>query len=113
MARPHPQLRTELSRRPEAMQKKRRTGSASTIRPIEDEIAHLPGLDLNGLRARWQSIFGRPAPARLTRHLLFAVIAIVSRPIACDARNVSKVGRSPAGACSRHHSRVPGTDLSR
>jgi hypothetical protein len=57
------------------MQKKRRNGSASTKRSIEDEIAHLRGLDLRGLRARWQSIFQRQAPAHLTRHLLFAVIA--------------------------------------
>jgi hypothetical protein len=28
-----------------------------------------------GLRSRWQSVFRRPAPAHLTRHLLFAVIA--------------------------------------
>jgi Protein of unknown function (DUF2924) len=57
------------------MQKKRRSWSASAKRPVEDEIAHLRGLDLKGLRARWQSIFGRAAPAHLTRHLLFAVIA--------------------------------------
>src|SRR6202051_3032288 len=57
------------------MQKKHRTGSASTKRSIEDEIAHLRGLDLSGLRARWQSVFQRQAPAHLTRHLLFAVIA--------------------------------------
>ena len=57
------------------MQKKRRNGRASTKRPVEDEIAHLRGLDLGGLRARWQSIFRRQAPAHLTRHLLFAVIA--------------------------------------
>src|SRR5450759_5978302 len=38
-------------------------------------IAHLRGLDLGGLRARWQSVFQRSAPAHLTRHLLFAVIA--------------------------------------
>jgi Protein of unknown function (DUF2924) len=57
------------------MRNKRRNGRTSTKRPVEDEIAHLRGLDLNGLRARWQSIFGRPAPAHLTRHLLFAVIA--------------------------------------
>ena len=42
---------------------------------VEDEIAHLRGLDLGGLRARWQSEFQRSAPAHLTRHLLFAVIA--------------------------------------
>jgi hypothetical protein len=57
------------------MQKKRRDGRASTKRPVENEIAHLRGLDLGGLRARWQSIFQRQAPAHLTRHLLFAVIA--------------------------------------
>jgi Protein of unknown function (DUF2924) len=57
------------------MQNKRRNGSASTKRPVEDEIAHLRGLDLKGLRSRWQSIFGRAASTHLTRHLLFAVIA--------------------------------------
>jgi hypothetical protein len=57
------------------MQKKRRNGSASTKRPIEDEIAHLRGLDLGGLRARWLSIFQKQAPTHLTGHLLFAVIA--------------------------------------
>ena len=35
----------------------------------------LRDLDLRGLRARWQSIFGRQVPSHLTRHLLFAVIA--------------------------------------
>jgi Protein of unknown function (DUF2924) len=52
-----------------------RKGRASTKTFVEDEIAHLRGLDLRGLRSRWQSVFGRPAPAHLTRHLLFAVIA--------------------------------------
>jgi hypothetical protein len=57
------------------MQKKRGNGRASTKTSVADEIAHLRGLDLGGLRARWQSVFQRPAPAHLTRHLLFAVIA--------------------------------------
>ena len=57
------------------MQKKRRNGRASTETSFEDEIAHLRGLDPRGLRARWQSVFQRPAPAHLTRHLLFAIIA--------------------------------------
>jgi Protein of unknown function (DUF2924) len=56
------------------MQKKHRNRGVSE-RPIEDEIAHLRDLDLRGLRARWQSIFGRQAPNHLTRHLLLAVIA--------------------------------------
>jgi hypothetical protein len=57
------------------MRKERRNGRASTKTSVEDEIAHLRGLDLKGIRSRWQSVFGRPAPAHLTRHLLFAVIA--------------------------------------
>jgi hypothetical protein len=57
------------------MQKKRRNGRASTNTSIEDEIAHLRDLDLRGLRARWLSVFQSPAPAHLTRHLLFSVIA--------------------------------------
>jgi hypothetical protein len=57
------------------MRKERRNGRASTKTSVEDEIAHLRGLDLRGIRSRWQSVFGRPAPAHLTRHLLVAVIA--------------------------------------
>jgi hypothetical protein len=57
------------------MSEKRHRGRASTKTSIADEIAHLRGLDLRGLRARWQSVFQRSAPAHLTRHLLFAVIA--------------------------------------
>jgi hypothetical protein len=57
------------------MQKQRRNGRASTNISVEEEIAHLRGLDLKGLRSRWQSVFQRSAPAHLTRHLLFAVIA--------------------------------------
>ena len=57
------------------MQKKGRNDRASTKTSAEDEIAHLRGLDLRGLRARWLSVFQRSAPAHLTRHLLFSVIA--------------------------------------
>src|SRR5258707_10366799 len=74
MARLRLPLRTGPNRRPDAMQNKRRSGRASTKTSLEDEIAHLRGLDLGGLRARWQSVFQRSAPAHLTRHLLFAVI---------------------------------------
>jgi Protein of unknown function (DUF2924) len=68
-------LQTGPNGRPDAMQKKHRNGRASTKMSLEHEIAHLRGLDLQGLRSRWQSVFQRPAPAHLTRHLLFAVIA--------------------------------------
>src|SRR5260221_13502475 len=64
------QLRTGPNRRPDAMQKKRRNGRASTKMSVEDEIAHLRGLDLGGLRSRWHSVFQRRGPAHLTRHLL-------------------------------------------
>ena len=57
------------------MQRKHRNGRTSTKTSVEDEIAHLRGLDLKGLRSRWHSVFQRPVPDHLTRHLLFAVIA--------------------------------------
>jgi Protein of unknown function (DUF2924) len=52
-----------------------RNGRATAKTSIEDEIAHLRGLDLKGLRARWRSVLQRPAPDHLPRHLLFAIIA--------------------------------------
>ncbi len=57
------------------MPEKRRSGRASTKTSIGDEIAHLRGLDLKGLRSRWQSVFQRPPPDHVPRHLLFAIIA--------------------------------------
>ena len=57
------------------MQKRHRNGRTSTKTSVEDEIAHLRGLDLKGLRSRWHSVFQRQVPDHLTRHLLFAVIA--------------------------------------
>ena len=57
------------------MRKERGDGRASTKTSISDEIAHLRDLDLRGIRSRWQSVFGRPAPVHLTKHLLFAVLA--------------------------------------
>jgi hypothetical protein len=57
------------------MRKKRRNGRVTTDTSVGDEIVHLRGLDLNGLRARWRSVLQRPAPDHLPRHLLFAIIA--------------------------------------
>ena len=57
------------------MREKRHHARVTTATPVEDEIAHLRGLDLKGLRARWHSVFQRPPPAHLGRHLLFSVIA--------------------------------------
>ena len=42
---------------------------------LDIEIARLRDLDVGELRARWQTKFGRPAPAHLPRHLLFRVLA--------------------------------------
>ena len=57
------------------MSKIHRNGRATAKTSIEDEIAHLRGLDLKGLRARWRSVLQRSAPDHLPRHLLFAIIA--------------------------------------
>jgi hypothetical protein len=57
------------------MREKRRVYRATAEAPVAVEIAHLRGLDLQGLRARWQSVFQQPAPAHLGRHLLFSIVA--------------------------------------
>src|SRR3954447_1209287 len=56
------------------MADKRRKRAHPGEASVEDEIVHLRGLDLNGLRARWHSVLQRPAPDHLRRHLLFAII---------------------------------------
>src|SRR5258707_3399161 len=57
------------------MREKRRNGRIPTETSVEDEIVHLRGLDLKGLRARWESVLQRPATDHLPGHLLFAIIA--------------------------------------
>src|SRR3954462_10960906 len=48
---------------------------ADHVGGLEDEIAHLRGFDLDGLRARWRSLTGRAAPAQLPRALLLGALA--------------------------------------
>jgi hypothetical protein len=57
------------------MQKTRPVAKKTTRLSLGGEIAHLRGLDLHGLRARWKSMFRRHPPSHLPRHLLFAVLA--------------------------------------
>jgi len=47
----------------------------SRVAAIENEIAHLRGLDLDGLRARWRSLTGRVASPHLPKTLLLRVLA--------------------------------------
>ena len=47
----------------------------SRVVALENEIAHLRGLDLGGLRARWRSLTGRAAPSHLPRTLLLRALA--------------------------------------
>jgi hypothetical protein len=75
MERLRPPLRIAQSGPRDTMVLKRRTGRNSTKASIGDEVAHLRGLDLKGLRSRWQCVFQRPPPDHLPRHLLFAIIA--------------------------------------
>jgi hypothetical protein len=42
---------------------------------LDNEIAHLRGLDVGELRARWHTVFRRRAPPHLPRHLLFRILA--------------------------------------
>ena len=52
-----------------------RVAKKATRPSLDDEIAHLRDLDLQGLRARWKSMFRQQPPHHLPRHLLFAVLA--------------------------------------
>ena len=44
------------------MPEKRRSGRVSAKTSVGDEVAHLRGLDLKGLHARWRSVYQRPRP---------------------------------------------------
>lgn len=49
--------------------------SGDKHRQLEIEIAHLRGLDLDGLLQRWRSEFGRRAPSHLPKYLLIRILA--------------------------------------
>jgi hypothetical protein len=68
----HPHSGILLQHRTSVLSQKQRR---ALVLPKLQSIAHLRGLDLKGLRARWKSIFQRSPPDHLGRHLLFSVIA--------------------------------------
>ena len=55
--------------------RKKHSGRGQAEMSLENQIAHLRGLDLKGLRAQWRSAFKRQAPVHLPRHLLFGILA--------------------------------------
>ena len=57
--------------------------------PLELEIVHLRGLDLDGLRQRWRSEFGRKAPSQLPKYLLARILAY-----RCQAEVLGDLSRS-------------------
>ncbi len=95
---------------------------------LEEEIAHLRGLELKGLRARWLSVTGQEAPPHLSRHLLFAIVAYSIQAEALgdlDAetlRLLKKIGSARSGTevvpltdafDQRRRELLPGTTLTR
>ena len=56
------------------MRQTRPVAKKATRLSLDDEIAQMRDLDLQGLRARWKSIFRQQPPPHLPRHLLFAVL---------------------------------------
>lgn len=95
---------------------------------LDEEIAHLRGLDLKGLRSRWLSVTGREAPPHLPRHLLFAIIAyriqteVLGDLDAETLRLLKKIGTARSGTNvvpltdafdQRRQELLPGTILAR
>jgi DUF2924 family protein len=71
---------------------------------IEDEIALLRDLDLNGLRSRWQNQFSRTAPEHLPRYLLFRILAYriqADRLGDLDGKTLKLLARAAGSAVSR------------
>src|SRR5438874_1672521 len=89
------------------MRENRRNGRVPTKTSIQEEIAHLRGLDLKGLRARWHSVFQRPAPAHLPRHLLFAIIAY-----RIQADRLGDLGHETMQVLDRTHTKGTGATMS-
>lgn len=50
-------------------------GASSTLKQLKAEVTALERLDVELLRKRWRSQTGRPAPAHLSRALLYRILA--------------------------------------
>ena len=89
---------------------------------LDNEIAHLRGLDVGELRARWHTVFRRRAPPHLPRHLLFRILAYrlqADQLGDLDAdirRSLDRIGSKPLDQTDLNRSRTelkPGTLLTR
>ena len=73
-----------------AMRRTRSLAKRATRRSLGDEIAHLRGLDLHGLRARWKSMFRQQVRQLDRRH--FAEAQLPGRQHQSPARNDPALG---------------------
>jgi hypothetical protein len=90
---------------------------------LEGKIAQLPDLGLKELRARWLSLYGRPAPRFFRRKLLVRAIAYqmraqvfggLSEATKRRLREIAAAARSMAADADRTTPRIkPGTKLIR
>ena len=110
------------------MARRRSASPARAKLSIEDEIAHLRGLEFAGLRARWQSVMGRPAPPHIPQQLLFGILAYRIQAEALgdldaetrrllkkigSVKSASKVAPLADASDQRRRDLLPGTVLTR
>jgi hypothetical protein len=121
-------IATDRTERSNAMRRSKSVARGPIKISLDEEIAHLRGLELKSLRARWKSVTGREAPTHLSRHLLFAIVAYrVQAEVLGDldvetVRLLKKVGSARSGIevvpltdafDQRRREFLPGTVLTR